>query len=70
MSIYPKSKKMLHGFKIRDSKQYKSSKLFESTSGEFATFHLSMACLEDAPSGMKEKERVKLCVKLEEKYGN
>ena len=60
---------MLHGFKIKDAKQYKSSKLFESTSGEFATFHLSMVCLEDAAS-LKPNDKVKLCVKLEEKYGN
>ena len=59
---------MLHGFKVTSGKAYKSSKLFENTSGEFATFHLSAAVVEDA-SALKSTDKFGLAVKLEEKYG-
>jgi len=59
---------MLHGFKIKEGKAYKSTKLFEGTSGEFATFHISMAVLENAAS-MKDSDKARVCVQLEEKYG-
>ena len=55
---------MLHGAKITDSKPLKSSRLFEQASGEFATFHLSAAVLDT----VKGDAKVKLAVKLEEKY--
>ena len=58
---------MLHGVKITDSKPLKSSRLFEQASGEFATYHLSAAVL-DTLSDPKAKVRV--VVKLEEKYKN
>ncbi len=58
---------MLHGAKITDSKPLKSSRLFEQASGEFATFHLSAAILDQCPDS---KTKVRLAVKLEEKYKN
>ena len=60
---------MLHGAKITDSKALKSSRLFEQASGEFATFHLSAAVLDSATS-LKGDAKVRVCVKLEEKYKN
>ena len=59
---------MLHGAKITDSKPLKSSRLFEQASGEFATFHASCAILDSALADAKTK--VRLVVKLEEKYKN
>ena len=56
---------MLHGVKITDSKSLKSSRLFEQSSGEFATFHLSAAILDTCSD---PKAKVRLVVKLEEKY--
>ena len=58
---------MLHGTKITDSKPLKSAKLFEQASGEFATFHLSAAILDSCSD---PKAKVRLTVKLEEKYKN
>ena len=58
---------MIHGAKITDSKPLKSSRLFEQASGEFATFHLSAAILDAVPDS---KSKVRLAVKLEEKYKN
>ena len=58
---------MLHGAKITDSKPLKSSRLFEQATGEFATFHLSAAILDQVPDS---KTKVRLAVKLEEKYKN
>jgi len=58
---------MLHGTKISDSKPLKSSRLFEQASGEFATFHLSAAILDTCAD---PKAKVRLTVKLEEKYKN
>ena len=58
---------MLHGAKITDSKPLKSSRLFEQASGEFATFHLSSAILDSVSD---PKAKVRLVVKLEEKYKN
>ena len=59
---------MLHGAKITDSKPLKSSRLFEQASGEFATFHASAAILDSTLADSKTK--IKLVVKLEEKYKN
>ena len=58
---------MLHGAKITDTKSLKSSRLFEQASGEFATFHLSAAILDSVADA---KAKVRLAVKLEEKYKN
>ena len=58
---------MLHGAKITDSKPLKSSRLFEQASGEFATFHISAAVLDNVSDA---KAKVRLVVKLEEKYKN
>ena len=58
---------MLHGAKITDSKPLKSSRLFEQASGEFATFHMSAAVLDSVPDS---KSRIRLAVRLEEKYKN
>lgn len=58
---------MLHGAKISDSKSLKTAKLFEQSSGEFATFHLSAAILDKCSD---PKAKVRLVVKLEEKYKN
>ena len=58
---------MLHGAKITDSKPLKSSRLFEQASGEFATFHISAAVLDNVSDA---KAKVRLAVKLEEKYKN
>ena len=58
---------MLHGVKITDSKPLKSSRLFEQASGEFATYHLSAAVLDTVAD---PKAKVRLVVKLEEKYKN
>lgn len=57
---------MLHGAKITDAKPLKSARLFEQASGEFATFHISAAVLDNCP----DKSKVRLAVKLEEKYKN
>lgn len=58
---------MLHGAKITDAKPLKSARLFEQASGEFATFHLSAAILDSCSDS---KAKVRLVVKLEEKYKN
>ena len=58
---------MLHGTVITDAKPLKSAKLFEQASGEFATFHVSAAILDNCSD---PKAKVRLVVKLEEKYKN
>mmetsp|Transcript_30175 Transcript_30175/g.35335 ORF Transcript_30175/g.35335 Transcript_30175/m.35335 type:complete len:86 (+) Transcript_30175:9-266(+) len=58
---------MLHGVRITDAKPLKSSRLFEQASGEFATFHLSAAILDQVSD---PKAKVRVVVKLEEKYKN
>ena len=58
---------MLHGVRITDSKPLKTTKIFEQASGEFATFHVSAAVLDKCPD---PKAKVRLVVKLEEKFKN
>ena len=59
---------MLHGVKVTDSKPLKSARIFEQASGEFAVFHMSTAILDTPVTDPKAK--IRLVVKLEEKYKN